>query len=198
MRITGGIWRSRILKVPRAGLRPSQDRLRQGLFSSLGAWIEGRRVLDLFAGTGALGLEALSRGAASACWVESDSRVLEVLRSNVEALAGRGPHLRIVAGDARDWARLAQRAPGPYDLVLADPPYEEALVGGYLEKTLRGLRAHSIVGPRGVLAYEAAASETAPDVEGWTPVRRRAVGDSQWMLYQCAAESLSAAVNREA
>lgn len=198
MRITGGLWRSRVLKVSRAGLRPSQDRLRQGLFSSLGAWIEGRRVLDLFAGTGALGLEALSRGAASACWVEKNPRILEVLRDNVEALAGRGPHLCIVGGDALDWERLAKRAPGPYDLVLADPPYEEALADGYLEKTLRGLPAHSIVGPRGVLAYEAAASEAALNVEGWTLVRRRVVGDSQWMLYQYAVEGLPAGGNDEA
>jgi len=97
IRITAGEWRGRLLRVPRGDVRPAQDRVRLAVFSSLADRVPGARVLDLFAGTGAYGLEALSRGAAAATWVENDRRVLAVLRENVEALCGPG-----VIGQSQD------------------------------------------------------------------------------------------------
>jgi 16S rRNA (guanine966-N2)-methyltransferase len=121
-RLIAGVAGGRRLKVPPAGVRPTGDRAREGLFNSLGALVdlEGATVLDLYAGSGALGLEALSRGAASAVFVESSPRVLPVLRGNLAALGLSGG--RIVAGSVP--TVVAGRAPSAFDLVLADPPYD--------------------------------------------------------------------------
>lgn len=121
-RIIAGEARGRRLKVPPGTLtRPTSDRVREALFSSLetrGQW-EGARVLDLYAGSGALGLEALSRGAGRATLVERDRAALRVLRANV-AVVGL-PGAEVVAGDVG--RIVAAPAPAPYDLVLMDPPY---------------------------------------------------------------------------
>jgi len=90
MRITGGIYCRHEIKVPKVGCRPTQDMVREALFSILGARIANCRFLDLFAGSGAVGLEALSRGAESVCWVESNRRTLALLKGNVERIAGKG------------------------------------------------------------------------------------------------------------
>jgi 16S rRNA (guanine966-N2)-methyltransferase len=120
-RIIGGTARGRRLDVPPHGTRPTSDRAREALFNTLATHLDldGARVLDLFAGSGALGLEALSRGAAAAEFVESDRAACQVLRRNIAALGlpGAAVHPVPVAGYLRG-------APGePFDLVLADPPY---------------------------------------------------------------------------
>jgi 16S rRNA (guanine966-N2)-methyltransferase len=121
VRIIAGEHRGRILKAPKGlGTRPMLDRVREALFSSLGPRVDGARVLDLFAGTGSLGLESLSRGAATARLVESDRSALAALRSNV-ALLRLEERADVVAGDALDpsaWGEAAR-----YDLVFFDPPY---------------------------------------------------------------------------
>ena len=99
MRITSGIFGGRTIKVP-PGIRPTQDKVRQALFSSLGERIGGARVLDLFAGSGALGLEAWSRGAESVCFVESDARVFPILKENIKTLCGEQPALSAIRSDA--------------------------------------------------------------------------------------------------
>ena len=109
-----------MLRVPHGAVRPTQDRVRAALFSILGARVSGARCLDLFAGTGALGLEAWSRGAASVCWVESHPRHLAVLRQNVHELGG--PEAAIFRVDVRVFIEKGL-APGPYDIILCDPPY---------------------------------------------------------------------------
>ena len=122
-RIIAGSARGRRLQVPAGeGTRPTSDRAREGLFSSLLSLLDldGARVLDLYAGSGALGLEALSRGAASATLVEDDPAALAVLHDNVERLALPGAHVVGVAVE-----RWLAAAPEPrYDLALLDPPYE--------------------------------------------------------------------------
>lgn len=121
MRIIAGEHRGRILKAPKGlGTRPMLDRVREALFSSLGRRVDGARVLDLFAGTGSLGLESLSRGADSARLVESDRTALAALRANVAALRLE-ERADVVAGDALDPARWGEGA--RYDLVFLDPPY---------------------------------------------------------------------------
>ena len=108
--------------MPRTGTRPTTDRVRESLFNVLAARIEltGASVLDLYAGSGALGLEALSRGAASALFVESDQRAAAVIAQNIEALGAEGATLR--RGTVA--AVLAAGSDRPVDLVLADPPYD--------------------------------------------------------------------------
>lgn len=120
MRIIAGSRRGRRLEAPRGlATRPMLDRVRESLFSTLMPWLPGARVLDLFAGSGSLGLEALSRGAASLRLVEQGPAALEALRRNVEAL-GFEACAEIRRGDALD---RAQWSPGSWDLVFLDPPY---------------------------------------------------------------------------
>lgn len=122
-RIVAGRARGRRLTVPPEATRPTADRVREALFSSLesrfGA-LAGLRVLDLYAGSGALGLEALSRGAAHVLLVESDPKAVEAIKTNVAAVGLEGAEIRA----SRAAAVLAGRPSGPYDIVLADPPYE--------------------------------------------------------------------------
>lgn len=120
-RLIAGAAGGRRLKVPASGVRPTGDRAREALFNSLGALLDlqGAAVLDLYAGSGALGLEALSRGAGSVVFVESSPKVLPVLRANLAAVGLPGG--RVVAGSVP--TVVAGRAPAAFDLVLADPPY---------------------------------------------------------------------------
>lgn len=121
MRIIGGEWRSRRLVPPDdARVRPTADRVREAWFSILGDTVAGARVADFCAGSGALGLEALSRGAASCEFVELNAKSLAALRRNVDAL-GAGARAVVRRGDALRVARDA--APDTWDVVLADPPY---------------------------------------------------------------------------
>lgn len=121
MRIIAGEWRGRAIEAPGgSATRPTADRARETLFSMLASRLgsfEGLRVADLFAGSGALGLEALSRGAASATFVESDARAVESIRRNAEKLGAMG-RVQIIAGSA-----LALPRSDPFDLIFADPPY---------------------------------------------------------------------------
>ena len=137
-RVIAGVAGGRRLAVPPSGVRPTGDRAREGLFNSLSTLLDldGAVVLDLYAGSGALGLEALSRGAKEVVFVESGPRVLPVLRANVAAVGL--PGARVVAGPVA--GVVAGPAPARFDLVLADPPYAtsaedvrgvlSALVGG--------------------------------------------------------------------
>lgn len=131
MRIVAGAFRGRRLAAPRGrDVRPTSDRVREALFGILGD-VEGLVVLDLFAGTGAVGLEALSRGAASATFVEIDRQALEVVRRNIDATVIDGAHAAdVIKGDAPKVVRSLALAGRHFDLVFFDPPYEqtEALV----------------------------------------------------------------------
>ena len=122
MRIIAGSAKGRRLASPRgAATRPLTDRVREALFSSLGALVRGAQVVDLYAGTGAIGLEAASRGAASVVFVERDRQALHALRSNVAAVGLGG---EVVAGDVDHYLASTD---GPFDLAFVDPPYSLAL-----------------------------------------------------------------------
>ena len=122
MRIVGGTWGGRRLTAPRGdGTRPTTDRVREALFSILGD-VDSIRVLDLFSGTGALGLEALSRGAAHATFVEKGSAALKALTANIGALGVPIDRYTLLRADVR---RAAARLSGPYALIFADPPYDQ-------------------------------------------------------------------------
>lgn len=127
MRVVAGQYKGRRLAGPKGGVtRPTSDKVREALFSIVGP-IDGLRVLDLFAGTGALGIEALSRGAAHVTFVERDSRMRAVLRTNLNVVAGDAEERRaaVHGGDALDYLRRAAGAER-FDLVLVDPPYADA------------------------------------------------------------------------
>ena len=157
MRIVAGAARGRRLVVPPGdAVRPTADRVREALFSSLGARVVGASVLDAFAGSGALGLEARSRGAAHVTSVEQDRRALDALRRNVAAVDLDA--VEVVAGDVLRLVR-DRRLPGaPYDLVLLDPPY--ALAEGPLA-TLLGDLVTSLA-PGAEVVVERATSAPAP------------------------------------
>ncbi len=124
MRVIAGRYGGRRLQAPAGtATRPTSDRVREALFSILGARVADARVLDLFAGSGALGLESLSRGAAAVTFVESAPAALRTLRANVAAL---GADAEIVRADALRWLRAASAGARQYDLVFLDPPYRQA------------------------------------------------------------------------
>jgi 16S rRNA (guanine966-N2)-methyltransferase len=123
MRVVGGAFKSRRLVAPRGHrTRPTADRVREALFSMLGD-VSGARVLDLYAGSGALGIEALSRGAESAVFVERDPAGVRAIRSNLEAVSAPG---RVRRRDALAYLRSVASGDGPFDLVFVDPPYDSA------------------------------------------------------------------------
>ncbi|MGI8597444.1 MAG: 16S rRNA (guanine(966)-N(2))-methyltransferase RsmD [Thermoleophilaceae bacterium] len=125
MRIVAGRLGGRRLKAPPGPrTRPTSDRVREALFSILGP-VEGARTLDLYAGSGALGIEALSRGAAEAVFVDRDRRAVAAIEANLEALEIEAP---VLCADAADYlaGRRAAAVPGPFELVFADPPYSSA------------------------------------------------------------------------
>ena len=141
MRISGGVHRSRQLVSPRgSSTRPTSDRVREALFSILDSRgvIEGARVVDFYAGTGALGLEALSRGAARATFVENDRRALEALARNIDALRER-PRARVVPQAATK--AVATLAGEEATLVFCDPPYVDVTREGGVAKVLAALEA---------------------------------------------------------
>ena len=125
VRIIGGHWRGTRLTVPaRPGLRPSGDRVRETLFNWLMPVLAGARVVDVFAGTGALGLEAVSRGAAHAVLAERDAALAQALRDTVARLSAQGT-VEIAQGDALAW--LERQAPASFDIAFVDPPFDADL-----------------------------------------------------------------------
>ena len=121
MRVVAGRYGGRTLKAPRGrAVRPTADRVREALFSILGP-LDGKRVLDLFAGSGALGIEALSRGASAAVFVDTDQRAIDAIKHNLDAI---GAQARVHRRDALAYLRTA--SDGPFDLVFLDPPYSSA------------------------------------------------------------------------
>jgi 16S rRNA (guanine966-N2)-methyltransferase len=180
-RIVAGRAGGRRLKVPPQGTRPTSERVREALFNALEAAGELRdaRVLDLYAGSGALGLEALSRGAADAVFVEADRRAAQVLRGNVAELALGGS---VLAGQVD--SVLAQAAGKPFDLVLADPPY--AVDGARLGVTLAALAAGGWIAENGLVIVERAQRDGEPDwPAGFEPLRVMRHGDTalHWAEY---------------
>lgn len=166
MRIIAGRWRGHRLKgLKGKGVRPTTDRVREAWMASLGVELEGARILDLFAGSGALGLEALSRGAREVVFVERARGALATLQANVRLL-GAEDECRVVRGDAMAYARGLE--PGAFELALADPPYDRGLAGGLVEL----FRARAFAD---ALWVEHRTAEIIPAQEG---LRQRRYGDT--------------------
>jgi 16S rRNA (guanine966-N2)-methyltransferase len=131
MRIIAGEWRGRRLNAPRGSdVRPTTDRVRESWFSILGSRIQGASVLDLFCGSGALGLEALSRGAAGAVFVDRSRKALQALERNIREL-GAEDRARVVSGDALGFVKGL--SPAAFDLALVDPPYDRGFAPRVVE-----------------------------------------------------------------
>ena len=169
MRITGGRARGIPLKTPAgAHTRPATDRMRESVFSSLGPSIEGCQVADLFAGTGSYGLEALSRGAASADFYETDRQALACLKQNIQAVL-RSCELGSTAAKAhtRDVLTLKDAAPR-YHLIFVDPPY--GMIADQLNRIFES--AVSPIATRDARAILELPGNLTPQVDGWELVRR--------------------------
>jgi len=176
MRIIGGADRGRRLRAPR-GLhtRPTADRMRVTLFDILGPSVAGARVLDLFAGTGAVGIEALSRGAARAVFVERDPAALRALRGNLAALGLGRQAARVVAGDVLAVLPALAASETPVDLVFVDPPYAGSAAG----RTLAALAESPLLGPGGRVVVQHSVRTPPPLPPGLVPAREpRRFGDT--------------------
>jgi 16S rRNA (guanine966-N2)-methyltransferase len=187
MRIIGGRFRGTRLSAPgpaaeQGRLRPTSDRVRESVFNLLahGGYgtpppPEGRRVLDLFAGTGALGLEALSRGAAFAVFVEDHPASRALIRENIERLR--------LTGQTKLWRRDATRLGpcrgAPYQLIFADPPYRRGLA----EAALISARAGGWIAPGAVVVVETALDETPPAPPGLAQADDRQYGDTRVLIF---------------
>ena len=182
MRLTGGEHGGRLLKVPVDGTRPTQDKVRAAIDSSLAARVPEAQVLDLFAGTGAMGLEAWSRGAAWVEWVESGKPALKALRDNVQALKVPAEAGRVLASDV--FKLLGFRCAGAgFDLALADPPYAEAKAGGWQAKLADLLARNGWVKPGGVFVFETEGWDPLPPLTGWRLARDKTYGSTRVLIW---------------
>ena len=183
MRVIAGELRRRRLRAPTwQGLRPTSDKLRETLFNVIAARVAGARVIDLYAGTGAVGIEALSRGAAHVTFVDSDARALKLVREN---LAGCGVSDRY----AIIRLRLPEGTPqlssaGPFDLVFLDPPYGEP------DLTRAIASAAHLMAPDGLLVVEHARRSPAPQAVGRLRQTRDLISGDSGLAFFSAAQSL--------
>jgi len=183
MRITGGLYRSRTVEAPAGSeTRPTSDRVREALFSILHGMVDlpGARVLDLYAGTGALALEALSRGAEHATMVEPARAALTAIRSNVRAL-GVDERVRVIATTV-ERAGAAVGTGGPYRLVFADPPYAQVASGDAPRAMATVLGVLSLA-PGAIVVLEHGKAAKPPPLPGVTLVQSRRYGDTVVSLY---------------
>jgi 16S rRNA (guanine966-N2)-methyltransferase len=177
MRIVGGKLKGRAIRTPEGShTRPTSDRARESLFNVLAhaAWapqLAGARVIDAFAGSGALGFEALSRGAAFCLFIETDSAARGSIRDNVEAFQLFG-NTRIHRRSATDLGPKPAGLGQPFDLVFMDPPYARGLVPEALDQLTRG----AWIAPNALVVAETSASEPAPAAPDWETLDERDYG----------------------
>jgi 16S rRNA (guanine966-N2)-methyltransferase len=177
LRITGGRLAGRRLTVPRGEVRPTADRVRESLFARLGD-LTGKHVLDLFAGSGALGFEALSRGATRVVFADRSTTVLATLRSNAERLAVLD-FVELRRGDAQAVLRRLAGS-GPFDLVFLDPPY----ASDQLAVSLRELAAGALLAPDALVVTETDRRHPPGAVAGLATLDERRYGDTliTWLV----------------
>ena len=178
LRIVAGNWRSRRLDIAAVpGLRPTPERIRETLFNWLAPNIIGAHCLDLFAGTGALGLEALSRGAASAVFVEKSALAAAALRRGIEMLGAE--NAVVFEQDAFDYLREAHD--GPFDIVFLDPPFRD----NALAELCRLLAGSSLLAPGALVYLEDDRARIEPELPpGWRTLRARHAGQVRFSLLE--------------
>ncbi len=182
MRISGGEWCGRKLKVPGGDkVRPTQDRVRGAVFSMLMNELPGVMLLDLYAGSGSFGLDALSRGAGAVTWVEADKYVLSILKENVQTLA-QNCRTEICQGDALRWVQTAGRG-REYDMVFADPPYIRAEEFGFTP-LMQALADGNCLKTGGLFIGEMSTRARVEDIPGWNLLREREYGHTRIAIWQ--------------
>jgi 16S rRNA (guanine966-N2)-methyltransferase len=186
LRIIGGSWRGRRLRFPPSPeIRPTPDRVRETLFNWLAGRVSGARCLDLFAGSGALGLEALSRGAAHVTFVERDAHAARELDARL-AQWGASERARVVAMDAR---RFLAGPAQVFDIAFLDPPFASELV----EVAAALLERAGWLSSGALIYVERAAQSPAPRLPvGWTPLRAKRAGEVEYHLYSRIAHGSDA------
>jgi 16S rRNA (guanine966-N2)-methyltransferase len=184
MRVSAGSAKGTHLRAPRAGVRPTSDRVKEALFNALAPRLADARVLDVFAGTGALGIEALSRGAARAVFVERDPRAVAAIRRNLAAalMDDRGEVRRGTVPAALD---ALERDGLAFDLIVLDPPYGQDLPA----RTLRRLAASSLVATDGVIAAEGHWRDDPGDIPGLRRIRDARYGETGLWFYVRAGDT---------
>jgi 16S rRNA (guanine(966)-N(2))-methyltransferase RsmD len=183
LRIVAGKWRGRPLRAPKGlAVRPTSDRVREAIFDILGEEVAGAAVLDLFAGSGALGLEALSRGASRGVFVESDPAAYAFLRKNIESLGAEEAESCLL--DYRKALRRLRARSMRFDLVFLDPPYGRGLAAD----SAAGLSRAALVRQGGtVVVEEAIRAPEAAFPEAWAISADRRYGDTRVMLYRISS-----------
>ncbi len=192
LRIVGGAWRGRRWRFPASTqIRPTPDRVRETLFNWLGGRVAGARCLDVFAGSGALGLEALSRGAARVEFIERDAAAARALGRLLEewgarnAVVHRGDALRMLAHRLSESTDAAGR-PERFELVFLDPPFASRLIAGAAER----LESGGWLAERALLYVECAAREGLPTVpQRWTALKAERAGEVGYHLFERATEA---------
>jgi 16S rRNA (guanine966-N2)-methyltransferase len=176
MRVIAGSAGGIRLAVPKRGVRPTMDRVKAAIFSSLGDAVAGARVLDLFAGSGALGIEALSRGASLVVFVEEDWQSVEIIERNLAKTKLKG---RVRQQDVFDFLRHGpdvQRV----QIIFADPPYEKTEYGeSYTEKLVTNEALPRLLDSSGVFVLEKRPAETLPEMKFWRMVRQKTYGATE-------------------
>lgn len=177
LRIIGGRWRGRKLAFPDGeGLRPTSDRIRETLFNWLQDDIADARCLDLFAGSGALGLEALSRGAANVLMCDSNPQVIRQLQANLDTLQAEGAEL--LQAPALDMLQAGPTGQ-PFDVVFLDPPFAQQLLG----RCIHMLEAHGWLAPMAKIYLESASEQEFPELpENWQLLREKTAGQVSYRL----------------
>lgn len=192
LRVIGGVWRGRRLRtMPGAQVRPTADRVRESLFNILGERVRGAALLDAYAGTGAVGIEALSRGARHVTFVESNraaldllSRNLSLVRNGAGDLVEQAGTVRVIPGDLREAVLTMRRDQLAYDIMFLDPPY----MGGELDRALRLLSRSSLLGDRTILIVEHASGTKPPSSRTFSPARTVTYGRSALTFYAISAD----------
>ena len=176
MRVIAGSAGGIQLDVPKSGVRPTMDRVKAAIFSSLGELVVGARVLDLFAGTGALGIEALSRGAASALFVEENAAANSAIERNLARTKFKGG---LRKQDVFAFLRSAQPRE-PFRIIFADPPYEKTKSGeGYTQLLLDSHELARMLEPSGIFVLEKRPAEKVPASALWDVTRARRYGATE-------------------
>lgn len=185
LRIVGGRWRGMKIEVPAIeAIRPSPDRVRETLFNWLQQHIVGARCLDLFAGSGALGLEALSRGASAVTFVDREPRVARHLAQTLQRLGAPGASV-----ETEDAVRYLERAPQPFDVVFLDPPFASTLLPPVFAALTRGWLA-----PGAHIYVECPADVPLPPLSaGWTVFRSKQAGQVGYHLLRAASARIVSA-----
>jgi 16S rRNA (guanine966-N2)-methyltransferase len=195
MRITGGNAARRILRVPKGlDVRPTPDLVKQAVFNSLGARVENARVLELFAGSGALSLECLSRGAAAVMCVEKSTRHAEFIRNNAVA-AGYGAILEVRTQDVFPVMSQLAQSGRRFDLILADPPYGEKNVNrrstSFAQQLLDDVNLPKLLEPGGRLVLGHTKRDTLEIVAPWTEMKMLKHGDTVMRFLEVVIQSSS-------